>query len=73
MYHVTLRHNTAQIHKTKYVAFFNLKKSSKKITFPKKKKKKKKLKGSLFKCQNIPNRKTFCYMAEFQTNFETPF
>ena len=35
--------------------------------------KKKKLKGSLFKCQNIPNRKTFCYMAEFQTNFENPF
>ena len=73
MYHVTLRHNTAQIHKTKYVAFFQFANIKQKNHFPLDLKKKKKLKGSLFKCQNIPNRKTFCYMAEFQTNFENPF
>ena len=72
MYHVTLHHSTAQICKTKYVAFLQFANIKQKnhfcLDF-----KKKKLKGSLFKSQNIPNGKTFCYMAEFQTNFENPF
>ena len=34
MYHVTLRHNTAQIHKTKYVAFFQFANIKKKNHFP---------------------------------------